>query len=350
MTSWIMKFWLENHDKSKCPDLDIRQPVDASHVTNAGMHPSKQNIESMCSEDFFDKHWYRRVDIRRKMFPKEVLAEDESPYSSPYSDLSVRSQACKENKTGSPDYTSKRKNEEHKNKANQMDCSKHNKPTTNISKGGTKNENYQQKAHKMSQDNCSIDEKATATFPQDAGEHTEHHKKTNQTDGKYFSKYDKPTTNIVKGAKKNENYQQRAHSMNQDPCTIDEEPIATLAQDKGGNEEYQDKTLNKQKKDCSMDNKSVACILEDSKKNEDLETLAPKLDQSVCPKYDKPAAYLPEGREENEECQNVVISGAEDQDQTRNVSCVRARREIKWQIRDTFAKAQPWRPSSFHEK
>ncbi|XP_022781529.1 uncharacterized protein LOC111322654 isoform X1 [Stylophora pistillata] len=61
MESWIMKLWLQNHDKSKWPDLSIRQPQDACHVTNSDQHPSSDVIEKMCSPDFFSKHEYKYV-------------------------------------------------------------------------------------------------------------------------------------------------------------------------------------------------------------------------------------------------------------------------------------------------
>jgi len=56
MTSWIMQLWLETHHESKWPDLSICQPDDACHVLDADEHPSRQNIERMCTKDFFAKH------------------------------------------------------------------------------------------------------------------------------------------------------------------------------------------------------------------------------------------------------------------------------------------------------
>ena len=61
MMSWIMKLWRQNHPESEWPDLSICQPEDACHVTTTEKHPSKENIEKMCSEDFFVKHHYKYV-------------------------------------------------------------------------------------------------------------------------------------------------------------------------------------------------------------------------------------------------------------------------------------------------
>ena len=61
MTSWIMRSWLESHDKSEWPDLTICQTEDACHVTDMKNHPSKEVIEKMCSDEFFAKHKYKYV-------------------------------------------------------------------------------------------------------------------------------------------------------------------------------------------------------------------------------------------------------------------------------------------------
>ena len=61
MKSWIMTVWLANHDKSEWPDLPICQSDDACHVTETEIHPSKDVIEKMCSDEFFAKHKYKYV-------------------------------------------------------------------------------------------------------------------------------------------------------------------------------------------------------------------------------------------------------------------------------------------------
>ena len=291
MTSWIMKLWLENHDKSEWPDLDIRQPANACHVTDAEMHPSKQNIESMCSEDVFDKHCYRYVDIKREMFLKKTSDEDESPYS----DLSVRRdrvlspsieeiseflrpvktktnksndaerQACKENKTGSPDYTSiddakykKCQNdqqttykEDYQDNGDfyfdQDDCTRYYKPAKanypQDSKHLAECPNVIQEIDELysslydvpvpnttkAKDNCAMDDEPAPVIQKAKGKNEEHKNKANQM---ACSKYSKPTTNISKDGTKNENYQQKARKMNRDNCTIDEKPTATFPQER----------------------------------------------------------------------------------------------------------------------
>ena len=72
MKSWIMTFWLENHDKSEWPDLTICQTEDACHVTDTKNHPSKDVIEKMCSDEFFAKHKYKYVD-----HPSVTVKDDE---------------------------------------------------------------------------------------------------------------------------------------------------------------------------------------------------------------------------------------------------------------------------------
>ena len=75
MKSWIMQLWLKNHDESEWPDLSICQTNDACHVLDAAKHPSRQNMERMCSEDFFAKHNYRYVE-------KSVVEEHDDNYAS----------------------------------------------------------------------------------------------------------------------------------------------------------------------------------------------------------------------------------------------------------------------------
>ena len=62
MQSWMMKFWLNNHDQSEWPDFPVYQPDGARHVTRAEDHPPKEVIETMCSESFFTHHKYLYVE------------------------------------------------------------------------------------------------------------------------------------------------------------------------------------------------------------------------------------------------------------------------------------------------
>ena len=61
MLSWIMTLWLNKHEKSEWPVLPVSQPDDAIHVTNSEEHPSREDIEKMCSQGFFTRHKYLYV-------------------------------------------------------------------------------------------------------------------------------------------------------------------------------------------------------------------------------------------------------------------------------------------------
>ncbi len=63
MKSWIMTVWKANHDQSEWPDMSIRQTQDACHVTDSEKHPAKDVIEKMCSDEFFEKHNYKYVEV-----------------------------------------------------------------------------------------------------------------------------------------------------------------------------------------------------------------------------------------------------------------------------------------------
>lgn len=63
MNSWIMQLWLQIHDKSKWPDLRVSQSEDAFHVIDTPLHPPKDDIVAMCSEDFFAKHSYEYQEV-----------------------------------------------------------------------------------------------------------------------------------------------------------------------------------------------------------------------------------------------------------------------------------------------
>lgn len=66
MLSWIMTLWLNRHEKSEWPVLPVSQPEDAIHVTNSEEHPSREDIEKMCSQGFFTHHKYLYVDSVRQ--------------------------------------------------------------------------------------------------------------------------------------------------------------------------------------------------------------------------------------------------------------------------------------------
>ncbi|XP_022781525.1 uncharacterized protein LOC111322652 isoform X5 [Stylophora pistillata] len=66
MLSWVMQLWLNTHEKSEWPVLSVSQPEDAIHVTNAEEHPSREDIEKMCSQGFFNPHKYLYVDSVRQ--------------------------------------------------------------------------------------------------------------------------------------------------------------------------------------------------------------------------------------------------------------------------------------------
>ena len=66
MLSWIMTLWLNKHEKSEWPVLPVSQPDDAIHVTNSEEHPSREDIEKMCSQGFFTRHKYLYVDSVRQ--------------------------------------------------------------------------------------------------------------------------------------------------------------------------------------------------------------------------------------------------------------------------------------------
>ena len=58
-----MQLWLKNHDESEWLDLSTCQPNDTCHVLDSAKHPSRQNIERMCFEDFFARHTYSYLDM-----------------------------------------------------------------------------------------------------------------------------------------------------------------------------------------------------------------------------------------------------------------------------------------------
>ena len=109
MTSWIMELWMRNHDQSEWPELSIRQSDDACHVTDAKDHPPKEDIEKMCSEGFFLKHYYKYVDPSKLNVEEEdyhascssggsldeyEIWDSSSGYHEPYSGRSLKRRVC----------------------------------------------------------------------------------------------------------------------------------------------------------------------------------------------------------------------------------------------------------------
>ena len=85
MNSWIMKHWLETHNKEEHPDLSITQDNDAFHVLPESRHPPEESIKKMCSPEFFSKHEYKYVKGQ----------VDFGPYKEAYEDPArIYSQAC----------------------------------------------------------------------------------------------------------------------------------------------------------------------------------------------------------------------------------------------------------------
>ena len=204
MKSWIMQLWLPNHHESEWPDLSIRQAKNASHVLDEEKHPSKQNIERMCSEDFFAQHKYRYSDEVNDSLDgsrprRETLQEKEIIYSNAYS-----SRIVKENETreGTSDYlcpaqldqenratnnrpvgnipadcTCSAEDGEFPNKAPEMeddDCFVQNKPAFNVLKARDKKEICQNKAPQTEQRECFIHNKPVSNIPHDEDENREY--------------------------------------------------------------------------------------------------------------------------------------------------------------------------------
>ena len=99
MQSWMMQLWLNNHDEREWPDQPIYQPEDACHVTGAEEHPSKEDIEKMCSESFFTQHKYLYVESIQQRFTSTVDEEGYDPVEPSQSlqqESSIRCQSSRE--------------------------------------------------------------------------------------------------------------------------------------------------------------------------------------------------------------------------------------------------------------
>ena len=92
MNSWIMKHWLETHNKNEHPDLSITQGNDAFHVLDESCHPPEESIKRMCSQGFFSKHKYKYVERPINIGVDQTFGECGSP---PYEEpVLTHSQAC----------------------------------------------------------------------------------------------------------------------------------------------------------------------------------------------------------------------------------------------------------------
>ena len=142
MKSWMMQLWLQNHSESEWPDLSISQG--GAHVLNEGRHPSKQDIERMCSEDYFAKHNYRYNNSR-------LSEKDKTLYSSVYAnpiyltvDKTSSNKKMGQNNIVPYDVPGERKHVIGKRSEKERDkCSLYDKPTSNPTATESKNREYQ---------------------------------------------------------------------------------------------------------------------------------------------------------------------------------------------------------------
>ena len=142
MKSWMMQLWLQNHSESEWPDLSISQ--DGAHVLNEGRHPSKQDIERMCSEDYFAKHNYRYNNSR-------LSEKDKTLYSSVYAnpiyltvDKTSSNKKMGQNNIVPYDVPGERKHVIGKRSEKERDkCSLYDTPTSNPTATESKNREYQ---------------------------------------------------------------------------------------------------------------------------------------------------------------------------------------------------------------
>lgn len=305
MKSWMMQLWLQNHSESDWPDLSISQ--DGAHVLNEGRHPSKQDIERMCSEDYFAKHNYRYNSIR-------LSEKDKTLYSSAYSnpiylteDETSPNKKMGQNNIDPYDVPGERKHaigeinqnrgphEESRNKASGMDlqdCTIQDKATKNLSKDN--------KAPKMEHGDCHIDNKPissggrrrenqdTLALRQNV-QNSDLQSTTLQKEQDRCSLYDKPTSNPTATESKNREYQN------------------ALALQESPNEALENKTLRNKRnkptnvlgdKDENRQYQNVPALR--GSKNGCLQNKALKREQGGCYRHD-----MPEHGGENREYQNV---------------------------------------------
>ena len=85
MHSWIMKLWLETHNREKYPDLSITQGTEAFHVLPEDRRPPVESILRMCSREFFTQHEYkyveRPINIRHDQTASKVIYDSIAPTS-----------------------------------------------------------------------------------------------------------------------------------------------------------------------------------------------------------------------------------------------------------------------------
>ncbi|KAL9950623.1 hypothetical protein ACROYT_G043148 [Oculina patagonica] len=99
MKSWIMTVWQANHDQSEWPDMSIRQTEDACHVTDSEKHPAKDVIEKMCSDEFFEKHNYKYVEVS-----SGADEDEENEYVHPWFSKAERHSEANNNLVSNPVY------------------------------------------------------------------------------------------------------------------------------------------------------------------------------------------------------------------------------------------------------
>ena len=204
MKSWMMQLWLKNHRESEWPHLSISQ--DGAHVLNEDRHPSKQDIEKMCSEDYFASHTYRyysRLTVKDNTSSNRIIGQNNYvAYDDPRERNNVIGEINQNrgprgegrNKASGIDlqdctiYSTVTKNLSKDNKAPNLehgDCFIDNKP---ISNGGQRRENrdtlalrqnvqngdLQSSTLQKEQDKCPLYDKPTSNRPVSEGNYIEY--------------------------------------------------------------------------------------------------------------------------------------------------------------------------------
>ena len=77
--------WLKSHSRQDWPNLPVRQPEDAWHILKAELHPPKEAIEKMCSQDFLP--WIAANSNRTKINRKQTSEASNSAFIEEYEDI-----------------------------------------------------------------------------------------------------------------------------------------------------------------------------------------------------------------------------------------------------------------------
>ena len=277
MESWLMQLWLRNHDESVWPDLSICQPSDACHVLDAAKHPSKKNIEQMCSDDFFAEHRYRYDDAGDEEFVASCsTAEnlDKSVYSSPYSrrkEISGYSRTadkktngdgtCKENKAYTAFYTSddpagyKRHHSEicqndHSSTITYETVYSHVKKKKCI----VDHHNADPGVSSPDEDDHPKYDKPTGCIciPEDCTHLAECHDIANKPNPDDNTVYDKPATNISTDCSQHGEHKNKAHTLDQGDCSTYDKP-RSISKDCTCSAEYLNAAALRQAQDGSLE-------------------------------------------------------------------------------------------------